>query len=38
MSHARPALNTVFSTTQLELPKMQNVSHHHSIENEYELL
>ena len=38
MSHARPALLTVFSTTQLELPKTQNVSSHRSIGDEYELL
>jgi hypothetical protein len=29
MSHARPALHTVFSTTQLELPKTHHGSHHH---------
>jgi hypothetical protein len=29
MFHARPALHTVFSTTQLELPKTLHDSCHH---------
>jgi hypothetical protein len=31
MSHARPALHTVFSTTQLELPKTDRGSRHHDL-------